>query len=90
MLALLWSRRGSGGCSSMVSMVLCQLHLLFGAQMLLCKCSCRQDPVASSPFPVESRDEIMSLGWLLSREGGLECWVPVTTLMCCIILCTLL
>lgn len=58
-----------GFCSPMVHMVMCQMHLLFGAQMLLCKCSCSQGPVASSPFPVENMDEIMSLGCSADEEG---------------------
>lgn len=59
-----------GFYSPMVDMVACQLHLLFGAQMLLCKCSCSQGPAASSPFPVENTDEIMSLGCSADEEAG--------------------
>lgn len=44
-----------GFCSPMMDVLMCQLHLLFGAQMLLCKCSFSQGPAASSsPFPVEN------------------------------------
>lgn len=51
-----------GFCSPMVDMVMCCLHLLFGAQMLLCKCPSSQGPVASSRFPVENMDEISADG----------------------------
>lgn len=60
-----------GFCSPMVDMVMCCLHLVFGAQMLLCKCSCSQGPVASPPFPVENMDGILSLGCSADGEAGM-------------------
>lgn len=69
MLVLLWSRRQWGFAAPWLYMVMCQQHLLFGAQMLLCKCSCSQSLVASSPIPVENMDEIMFLGCSADGEG---------------------
>lgn len=73
----------------MMYMIMCQLHLLFGAQMLLCKCSCSNvsGPCSIIPFCCgKHKDETMSLGcW-----EGPEWWEPVTTVMCCGIQCSLL
>lgn len=38
---------------------------------MLCKCSCSQGPVASSPFPVENMDGITSLGCSADGEAGM-------------------